>query len=335
VMTKGYSTDNYTDWAIRYIRGEEGRAADKPWYLWLCYGAVHGPFTPAKRHKGNFAAESVETPADIFQPRNGKPEYVRKMDLWVPGPDGEPVLKKSPKKTLADAVHQYNEGVLAIDEGVGRLVAALKESGQYDNTLIVFTSDQGFAWGQHGFNSKLAPYDATIRSPLIVSMPGRLPAGRVCAQPAGGIDLPPTFFAFAGIDLPWDMHGRDLTPLLENPDSPPARSVLTALTGASYGTDCDAVPDPAKEKDKLLRGNGIPWWVSWREGKHKYIRTLVADEIEELYDLEADPEELDNLALKSGYRDTVLRYREATLGELRRTGAKMADALPPVAGLPE
>ena len=89
----------------------------------------------------------------------------------------------------------------AIDDAVGRLVAGLKETGQYENTLIVFTSDQGIAFGQHGFRVKLAPYDANIRSPMIVSMPARLPSGKVCPHPVSGVDLPPTFFSFAGIDL--------------------------------------------------------------------------------------------------------------------------------------
>ena len=146
--------------------------------------------------------------------------------------------------------------------------------------------------------------------------------------------LVPTFFSFAGIEQPWEMHGRDLTPWLKDPARGDGRrrSVLTALTGANYGTDCDSVPSDNK---LLYRGNGVPWWVSWREGKHKYIRTLVPGEIEELYDLEADPEELDNLALKSGHRDTVLKYRAATVAELKRTGARMADRLPPVAELLE
>ena len=111
----------------------------------------------------------------------------------------------------------------ALDEGIGQLMAALKETGQLENTLVVFTSDQGFAWGQHGFMHKLAPYDANIRSPFIVSMPGTLPQGAVCKTPVGGADLVPTFFRFAGIELPWEMHGHDLTPLLQASRTPTGR----------------------------------------------------------------------------------------------------------------
>ena len=90
-------------------------------------------------------------------------------------------------RSLISYVRQYHQGVLAIDEGINRLLATLEETGQRKNTLIVFTSDQGLAWGQHGFRgTKVAPYDATIRSPLIVSFPGRLPQGTVCPTPVGG-----------------------------------------------------------------------------------------------------------------------------------------------------
>ena len=83
-------------------------------------------------------------------------------------------------------MRQYHQGVLGLDEAVEKLVQTLKDTGQYENTLIVFTSDQGFAWGQHGFRTKVAPYDATIRAPLIISMPKQLPSGQVCNTPVSG-----------------------------------------------------------------------------------------------------------------------------------------------------
>ncbi len=335
-LVTGYTTDNYTDWAEEYLRGERGREEGKPWYLWLCYGAVHGPFTPADRHLDAYEGIDVPTPADIYPPREGKPAYVQKQERWMEGADGQPRTKSKKRatgektaggKTLTDAVRQYHQGVLALDEAVGRLVAVLKETGQYENTLIVFTADQGFAWGQHGFQSKLAPYDATIRCPMIVSMPSRLPSGKVCDKPVGGHDLVPTFFAFAGLPLPWKMHGHDLTPLLEDPEGASwDHPLLMTLTGASYGSDTDEIPTGGT---LLMRGSGVPWWVSLHDGRYKYIRTLVAGEIEELYDLESDPEELTNLALNPEYRARAKSMRKAMVAELRRTDCGFADSLPP------
>ena len=354
VMTPGYTTDNYTDWALDYLHGRDGKVEGKPWYLWLCFGAVHGPFTPADRHLESYPDAAIAPPADIYPgpEREGKPKYVRETESWVPGADGQPELNsgKSQQRTvtnnmvhgnsLNDWVRQYHQGVLAIDEAVGRLVAGLKETGQYENTLIVFTSDQGIAWGQHGFRVKLAPYDSNIRSPMIVSMPSRLPSGKVCPHPVSGVDLPPTFFSFAGIDLPWKMHGHDLTPLLEKPETAEwPHATLTGLTGASYGADCDVVPRPdgdEAERKRLYLGPdpGVPWWVSSREGDLKYIRTLIEGEVEELYDMMADPEELTNLARDAAYGAKVLELRKKLIAELRRTDAGMVDELPEPAALP-
>ena len=108
-------------------------------------------------------------------------------------------------------MRQYHQGVLAIDESVGRLRKTLEETNQLDNTVIVFAADQGIAWGQHGFQQKVAPYDANIRGPLIVSYPGVVAENKVCRIPVGGTDLPPTFFSLAKLKLPWSMHGQDAT----------------------------------------------------------------------------------------------------------------------------
>jgi len=316
----GYSTDNYTRYAVDFI-SERAKEPAKPWYLWLCYDAVHGPYAAARRHGGDYRDTSpVPVPKDIFPPRPTKPAYMKNYGVWKKGKDGKPV-------GLDAAVRKYNRAVRALDEGVGKVVEALRKTGQLDNTLIVFTSDQGFAWGQHGFKWKYAPYDANLRAPLIVRLPGTVAKGKVCTHPVGGHDLIPTFFALAGIDLPWAMHGRDITPLLTDPKADWDHPVMLENTKYYYGADT--------VQDKRPGWNGVPWWIFLRRGKYKYIRTLVANEIEELYDLEADPAELVNLALDPAYGKVVLSYRKQLLDELKRTGAAMADSLPAVKAPPD
>src|SRR6185295_8571042 len=164
----GYATDNYTQWACDYIQGD-GRDKTKPWFLWLCYGAIHGPSTPAPRHLGKYAKEPVTPPVDILPPRPQKPAYLEKVQAWHKGKDGQIMAgpteaqfgdEGAREKSYADWVRQVNECTLALDEGVGRVLATLRESGQLDNTLVIYTADQGFGMGEHGFRSKLAPYDA-------------------------------------------------------------------------------------------------------------------------------------------------------------------------------
>ncbi|NQT11650.1 MAG: sulfatase-like hydrolase/transferase [Planctomycetes bacterium] len=311
----GYSTDNYTQYAVDYIRRDHG----KPWFLWLCYDAVHGPYLAADRHEDAYRAdEPVPIPGDIYPPRPDKPRYMKQYGVWKRGATGLPVRGK---KSLPDAVRQYNRAVLAIDEGVGRVVQTLKETGQLDNTLIVYTSDQGYAWGQHGFAWKVAPYDANLRAPLIVRMPGRVARGKVCRRPVCGLDLMPTFFSLAGARVPWPMHGHDLGPILENPEADWPHPVMMGQTGWAFGA----------ETDQGMRGPkafNVPWYVFLRHGRYKYIRTLVDDEIEELYDLDADPEELENLALDPAHSQVLADYRARLVAELRRTEAPLVEHLP-------
>ena len=350
-LVKGYTTDNYTQWAVDFIKGKGRPNKDKPWYLWLCYGAVHGPFTPADRHKGEHGGAKIPVPKDVYPPRQGKPKYVQKMEHWEPaGPKhvrpglqitkGEPVEKKVrelgpvgmrdiPGKPLREWIKQYHEGVLAIDEGVGRVLKALKDSGQDENTLVVFTSDQGFAWGQHGFKSKVAPYHATVGAPLIIRPPqskSKKTAGRVVTEPVSGVDLPPTFFAQAGLPLPWKMHGEDLSPLLENPQSKRTNPAMLVHTGKIYGSATAKIP--LADDPKLYHGPGIPWYVMLAEGRYKYIRNLIKGEMEELYDLDRDPEELTNLALDPLHAKRLIAFRKKAITELHRTKAPFAANMP-------
>jgi arylsulfatase A-like enzyme len=315
-----YSTDQYTDWALDLIRGN-GRDKSKPWYLWLCYGAVHAPYQPAKRHLPELAGIDFDTPKDIFGPRPGKPDWAQKINQWQKDAQGRPVFGG---KSLTEWVRQYHQGVYALDEAVKRLMDVLEETGQRKNTLVIFTSDQGLAFGQHGFRGvKVAAYDANIRSPLVFSMPGRIPQGRVCKTPVSGPDLVSTIFSFAGIREPWEMHGHDLTPLLKNPEAPWPHTTMLVATAQSFGSNTKVIPTG----QEVYHG-GVPWYVMIRDRRYKYVRPLVPD-LEELYDLEKDPEELDNLAVKTAHQDVLKRMRAAMIAELRRTKAPFVDGMPP------
>ena len=119
-------------------------------------------------------------------------------------------------------------------------MAALKESGQLENTLVVYTADQGFAMGEHGLRMKIAPYDANYRSPLIVcharDASGRRSLPAAAQRPGPGRHLLRVRRGRAAVD----MHGRDMTPLLKNPDSGLAAPVLYEHTGHDYGSDVSA-----------------------------------------------------------------------------------------------
>lgn len=337
---EGYSTDNYTDWAVEYIQGKH-RDLNKPWYLWLCYGAIHGPTTPAPRHKGRLSGNQALVPQDILGPWPDKPAYLEQTKTWTKGPDGRPAMRKrAPKEGNFDIdqaglsfdkwIQQVNECTMALDEGVGRVLKALEASGQLANTLVVYTADQGFGLGEHGFSQKMAPYDATISSPLIISRPGTVPEGRVCRHPVNSPDLVDLFCRVADVKVPWKTHGRDISPLIRDPETAPwTSSMIFTHTARSYGSETNVIPTDGR----LTAASNTPWYAMLRDGRYKYVRTLVEGETEELYDLDADPEELTNLAVKAEHRPLLEKLRAKTIDELRRTDAGFVDSMPRTKGM--
>lgn len=314
----GYSTDRYTELAVEYIKARKN--GDKPWYLWLCYGGVHSPYTPAERDDTAYGdATSSEIPIDIFGPRPTKPDHLKNMTRWGKDENGEP-------KGYDQAVKKYHRAVKALDDGVGALMVALEESGQLDNTVIIFTSDQGFAWGQHGLKEKWAPYDAAICAPLIFSAPGRIQPGTVCKEPVNGVDIVSTIHALSGIEPEWKMHGRDLSGLLANPEATLREPMLMINTIDEYG-ERNAENLKARDYDVFER-NGLYAWMMMRDGQYKYIRHFKDHVIEELYDLDKDPDELNNLAMDSRHKKKLSELRIKAVSEFKKKDGGFVDYLP-------
>jgi arylsulfatase A-like enzyme len=238
----------------------------------------------------------------------------------VAGPSGEKVGDDAGGKsqTYADWVRQVNECVPSVDEGVGELIAALKATNQLENTLIIYTADQGFAMGEHGMRSKIAPYDANYRSPLIIARSGVVAPGKTWKQTANAPDLVATFFATAGVAPPADFHGRDLTPLLKDPTATWPHSCLYEHTGYHFGDD---VAKMLEKTPKEAIGQKVPWYTAVVQDGWKYIRYLQPDVPEELYDLGSDPEELKNLAAEARHAERLAALRTAMIAELKRTNA--------------
>jgi len=329
-----YSTDAYTDLTIEFLK-ERAAEPDQPWYFWLCYGAVHGPYTPADRHIGALAdAPEMVYPKDMWPPRPDKPEHMVELSTMSPHPEtGKPMKGE---QTLDDAVKMYHEAVMAIDEGVGRIMKALEETGQLENTVVVFTSDQGYAWGQHGFTLKVAPYDANLLAPLIVRWPGKAPVDTRSAVPVNGVDLIRTFHSLAGIEPAEKLDGRDLTELFLHPETQSwnDKPMLQAYIGSIYGGEKELMEELEKAHQTgdwskfNTHKTGIKAWLMVRNRKYKYIRYIYEDYLDELYDLEADPEELFNLAVRNEYHEVKMEMRRSLDNELEKTGAAFLPLLP-------
>jgi arylsulfatase A-like enzyme len=330
----GYSTDRYTDYTVEFLK-ERAQHKDQPWYFWVCYGAVHGPYTPAPRHlKEYLKAPAVPIPEDVFGPRPDKPENMLNVSRWVKDAKGLPTWKK---RSLDSWVKQYFQAVRAIDEGVGRIVQTLEETGQLDNTIVVYTADQGFAWGQHGLRDKIAPYEASLLAPLIVYAPSRFARGAVCPFPVNGPDIIRTFHTLTGLKAAQPLDGRDFTPLLKDPglSSWTSEPMLQTCTGSLYGNEAitkalgSALDTGDWKRFIIFQPIATRSWLMLRDNRYKYVRYIYKDYLEEPYDLEKDPEELNNLAVRKEFHPMLADYRGRLVKAFSAKGASFVNLLPP------
>ena len=321
----GYSVDRHTDFAIDYI--QERANEEQPWYLWLCYASPHSPQTPAKRHEGAMAdIEEIPIP-ESFTSRERKPNYVKKK--VKPKLDG-----------IRSLVKRYHECILSIDENVGRLVDTLEESGQLENTIVIFTSDQGLGMGHHGHvKKKNAPYYATLTSPLIVRYPTDFASGSVCREPVNGADLVQTLHEITGVKPLDTMDGMSLVPQLVKPRAKIKReTMLMTNTRTSFS---EGIPNGVRRRNReAIEIDEMPMWVMIRNGAYKYAHYTGDEAFEEIYHLENDPDELNNLALSRENKKLLHELRQKAATELRQTqsgfeAGHFIDYLPRLRNVPE
>lgn len=186
----------------------------------------------------------------------------------------------------------------SVDRAIGSIVARLRARGLLDNTVVIFTSDNGYHWDEHGVWGKSKPYEESMRVPLIVSMPG-VPARSDARLVSPSLDLGATVYDIAGVWRKTD--GRSLVPLLQNP-------------GAAWRTQLFF-------EHAASSRNGNALWAGVTNQRWKYVRYWTGEE--ELYDLRADPFELN-----SRHRDPSLQTLKASFAE--RTRAQLGLAIVPV-----
>lgn len=212
-----YKTDVYADKAVDIVRRRA--AADRPFFLWVAFLAPHsgGPRSadrppdtalPAPRHRGRFASEPLPRPPSFNEADvTDKPGGIRIRPRLDAG--AVAVVRKRYQLRL--------ESLLAVDDAVGRIVHELDRSGELDNTLIIFTSDNGFLQGEHRIPlGKVSVYEPSTRVPLIMRGPGIRPGIRL-RQPVANIDLAPTIVEAAGARAGLRMDGESLWPILRDP----------------------------------------------------------------------------------------------------------------------
>ena len=205
-------------------------------------------------------------------------------------------LSEGDKKKFAyqHFIKAYLRCVASIDENIGRMLEYLKESGLADDTIVIYTSDQGVFLGEHGLFDKRYMYEESLRTPLVIRYPDRIEPGLVCHELVQNLDIAPTILDVAGAEIPGEMQGQSLQPLFQTPAMADWR---------------DAVYYQFFES-----GWGVPQHYGIRTKTHKLIHFLSEPENWELYNLETDPNELanlyDNQASQQLIKDLKFRLRE-------------------------
>src|SRR5215470_7603768 len=202
VKATGYITDILTGYAEEFLR----KPHSKPFVLYVAHKAVHGPFIPAERHKDLFASEKIVRTANADDKLDGKPVLQRVVN----GHQAAEGVGSSD-----DLIKNQLRCLTAIDEGVGKLLKALEGTHQLDNTFIVFTSDNGYFWGEHHLGDKRWAYEESLRIPMLMRYPKRIKAGSKIRQMVMNVDMAPTMLDLVGVAAPKDVQGRSILPLLK------------------------------------------------------------------------------------------------------------------------
>ena len=286
--TPGYTTDLLTGYAVEFLRRPHAR----PFSLCLAHKAVHGPFTPAERHKDLYSVEPIPRPPSIKDTLEGKPALRRPAGDKQYAPEAAAQLR-GPNENL---VRNQLRTLMAVDDSVGRVLAALEETGQLDHTLVIFSSDNGYFWGEHGLGDKRAAYEESIRIPWLMRYPKLIRSGVVLDEAVLNIDLAPTLLALGGAPPSQAIQGRSLAPLLKGPRRPWRRAFL-----AEY------FAEPQFPR--------VPTWQAVRTAAWKYIHYTELEGMDELYDLKADPYEMNNL-IADPKAARALRQMQAELKRL-------------------
>ena len=305
VPQKGYITDELTDYAMEWLR--KGRDPQKPFFLYLSHKAVHSDALPAPRHAHQYDTTAFRIPASAANtPENyrGKPMWVyNQRNTW----HGIDFFYHTDLK-MTEYLKSYYGALSAVDDSVGRLLDYLKESGLEKDTMVVFTSDNGFLIGDHGLIDKRNAYEGSIRIPMLVYAPGLVPAGVTNPGRVSTLDFAPTFLDLAHAARPSQFEGQ---------------SALKLLTGEVTAADwkpADFVYEYYWEWNFPM----TPTTFAIERERMKYIQYHGVYDIEELYDLAKDPEEMHNLIDDPSQLQTKVALRKALFERLADAGGRHA-----------
>lgn len=211
-----HSTNFVTERTIAFI--EDAVAADSPWYAWASFPDPHHPMTPPGEWFDRHDPADMQLPTSIDDPLTHAPDYLRHFQQVAPSEQRGWVSPcgATDHELVRQALAATYGMIEYVDEGIGRMLAALERLGQLDNTIVVFTSDHGDMMGEHGLMLKgFMPFTGTMHVSMVIADPRRS-AGRASTL-ASSIDLAPTLLELCGVPPHDGMQGRSLVPSMDDP----------------------------------------------------------------------------------------------------------------------
>ena len=223
---EGYTTDIITDFSLEWL---QNRDKDEPFFLMCHHKAPHRPWDSDEKHANMFEDGDVPMPDNFFDDYANRSNAAKEAKMRVFGHMNDRDLKIEklgpPPESLSDEelanwqyqryIKEYLRCVASIDDNVGRLLDYLDVDGVADDTMVIYTSDQGFFLGDHGWYDKRFMYEESLRMPFIVRYPRAIGAGSSTHAMALNIDFAETWLDYAEAPIPDDMQGRSLRPIFE------------------------------------------------------------------------------------------------------------------------
>ena len=282
------------------------------------FKAPHTPFTPAERHKDLYKDVVFPEPDNLYENLDNRPILKSVHNKISGGRFADKTLPKEDrvKDAYQEYIRTYLSCIAGIDENVGRLLECLEKNGQLDNTIIVYTSDQGFYMGEHGLVDKRLMYEEALRMPLVIRYPRKIRANTTCQTFVQNIDFAPTLLEYAGIRTPGYMDGRSFCASLTGKKAPDARKTAYYRYWMNFkGYNIPAHYGLRTDRYKLIYFYGKSCGTKGSIDKPGF------QPVWEFYDLQEDPHEMTNQYGNKKYEKVINELKET----LRQTQEEVGD----------
>lgn len=282
VPQDGYITSLLTKKAIEFLEAQKDK--DEPFFLYLSHKAVHGPFTPEPKYDGSLAEGKFSVPPSGQKLENN----LKNRPRWLLDQRNSWHGMDFPLHTGTDIetfYKSYCEALRSVDDSIGAVMNQLKRMGIHDETLVIYMGDNGYMFGEHGLIDKRVAYETSSRVPMLMQCPELFEGNRVVEQVVANIDIAPTIMETMGLEKPPHMDGESFIPLACGKDIPWRDYFLYVYYWEQNYPQ-------------------TPTHFSLRGDRFKYTTYYGLWDTDELFDIQADPNEQNNLIHDPGFAKT-------------------------------